>query len=416
MPRPDRPPARPALRGPADAPTTATPRRGRTRSPRRRDDPLLEFYVERLDDGEVSHLPRRRRRARATSSSCAARSAAGSSGTGRRRPSGSPAAPASCRWSRCCGTPGDLGREDLLRLAGVGPHPRPSCPTPTSSRRATGWCSPARRTAPAAGRPARRRGPAPLVEAAPRRRRVRVRVGGLRRDRQRLLVEPRRAARPPYAWSGSARPVRRQRLGSLGHGPLRDRRLAASRVRPLRRGAGDRRPRGRPTTSGDAPATSCSAPPGLPAAARRPGGFTGLPVPDYDPAWRFEVDGPRRRAARIELDTGTDGAVPFERLGIVRRPRRRHARRLAPRVVRRRAVRAGQGRARRASPAAPTAAAATSWTPSRAPTSARPADGPLVLDFNFAYNPSCAYDPAWACPLAQPGNTVGVEVPVGERG
>jgi len=39
----------------------------------------------------------------------------------------------------------------------------------------------------------------------------------------------------------------------------------------------------------------------------------------------------------------------------------------------------------------------------------------LVLDFNFAYNPSCAYDPMWACPLAQPGNTVAVEVPVGER-
>ena len=39
----------------------------------------------------------------------------------------------------------------------------------------------------------------------------------------------------------------------------------------------------------------------------------------------------------------------------------------------------------------------------------------LVLDFNFAYNPSCAYDPAWACPLAQPGNTTKVEIPVGER-
>jgi hypothetical protein len=39
----------------------------------------------------------------------------------------------------------------------------------------------------------------------------------------------------------------------------------------------------------------------------------------------------------------------------------------------------------------------------------------LVLDFNFAYNPSCAYDPEWACPLAQPGNTTKVEIPVGER-
>ena len=28
----------------------------------------------------------------------------------------------------------------------------------------------------------------------------------------------------------------------------------------------------------------------------------------------------------------------------------------------------------------------------------------LVLDFNFAYNPSCAYDPKWVCPLAPPPN------------
>ena len=42
------------------------------------------------------------------------------------------------------------------------------------------------------------------------------------------------------------------------------------------------------------------------------------------------------------------------------------------------------------------------------------ADGELVVDFNFAYQPSCAYDPAWACPLAPPGNVVDVELPVGE--
>ena len=42
------------------------------------------------------------------------------------------------------------------------------------------------------------------------------------------------------------------------------------------------------------------------------------------------------------------------------------------------------------------------------------APGALVLDLNFAYNPSCAYDPAWACPLAPPGNVLDVEVPVGE--
>ena len=42
------------------------------------------------------------------------------------------------------------------------------------------------------------------------------------------------------------------------------------------------------------------------------------------------------------------------------------------------------------------------------------ARGTMVLDFNFAYNPSCAYDPMWACPLAQPGNVLPVAVPVGE--
>jgi uncharacterized protein (DUF1684 family) len=38
----------------------------------------------------------------------------------------------------------------------------------------------------------------------------------------------------------------------------------------------------------------------------------------------------------------------------------------------------------------------------------------LVVDLNFAYNPSCAYDPAWACPLAPAGNVLDVEVVAGE--
>ena len=42
-------------------------------------------------------------------------------------------------------------------------------------------------------------------------------------------------------------------------------------------------------------------------------------------------------------------------------------------------------------------------------------DGRLVLDFNFAYNPSCAYDPRWACPLAPAANRLPVEVRAGER-
>ncbi|HEY3438449.1 MAG TPA: DUF1684 domain-containing protein, partial [Actinotalea sp.] len=39
----------------------------------------------------------------------------------------------------------------------------------------------------------------------------------------------------------------------------------------------------------------------------------------------------------------------------------------------------------------------------------------VVVDLNFAYQPSCAYDPAWACPLAGAGNTLRTRVPVGEQ-
>ncbi|HEX3499038.1 MAG TPA: DUF1684 domain-containing protein [Stellaceae bacterium] len=39
----------------------------------------------------------------------------------------------------------------------------------------------------------------------------------------------------------------------------------------------------------------------------------------------------------------------------------------------------------------------------------------VVLDFNFAYNPSCAYSDQWICPLAPPANTLPRSVAAGER-
>lgn len=41
--------------------------------------------------------------------------------------------------------------------------------------------------------------------------------------------------------------------------------------------------------------------------------------------------------------------------------------------------------------------------------------GRLVLDFNYAYNPSCAYNPRWHCPLAPPENWLEVPIRAGER-
>jgi len=41
--------------------------------------------------------------------------------------------------------------------------------------------------------------------------------------------------------------------------------------------------------------------------------------------------------------------------------------------------------------------------------------GRLILDFNYAYNPSCAYNPRWDCPLAPPENVLLVEIRAGEQ-
>src|SRR5262249_33675356 len=43
------------------------------------------------------------------------------------------------------------------------------------------------------------------------------------------------------------------------------------------------------------------------------------------------------------------------------------------------------------------------------------AGGEITLDFNYAYNPSCAYDERWACPLAPRENWLGPAIRAGER-
>jgi len=143
--------------------------------------------------------------------------------------------------------------------------------------------------------------------------------------------------------------------------------------------------------------------------------FSGLPVEPYDPAWRFEVQLTPAEARRMDVETGTDGVVPFDLLGIAEVPG------IGPLDVWRLASYGGgifvpvkdglhgrhggtYGGGRYLVDTIKGADLGEGADPES-----------LVLDFNFAYNPSCAYDPAWACPLAQPGNTTKVEIPVGER-
>ena len=38
-----------------------------------------------------------------------------------------------------------------------------------------------------------------------------------------------------------------------------------------------------------------------------------------------------------------------------------------------------------------------------------------MVDLNFAYHPSCTYDPRWSCPLAPEGNRLTAPVAAGEQ-
>lgn len=140
--------------------------------------------------------------------------------------------------------------------------------------------------------------------------------------------------------------------------------------------------------------------------------FSGLPVAPYDPALRFEVE---VDSAVDPLEwstaTATDGVVPFSRIGVAHLPGLGHldiwwlesygggvflpVRDTAPDTY-------GGGRY-----VLDTVKGADLGGQARA--------GLLVVDLNFAYNPSCAYSPDWTCPLAPVGNTLAVELPGGER-
>ena len=139
-------------------------------------------------------------------------------------------------------------------------------------------------------------------------------------------------------------------------------------------------------------------------------GFAGLPWWPYDPAWRLRSPpaGPSRRAADSPLRHGR-GLHPGE-------PRRRgHSRRVRSTLL-------DRGLRRRRVPAVPRRHERNRNfrrrpIPHRQDQGCRPRrrDGRLILDFNFAYNPSCSYTERWVCPLAPAANRLPVPITAGER-
>jgi hypothetical protein len=151
--------------------------------------------------------------------------------------------------------------------------------------------------------------------------------------------------------------------------------------------------------------------PQSPVPAGRRAGYPGAPVAAYDPALRFEVavdtDVP---PGRLEAVTGTDGIVRFDRIGRVHLP--------------------GGGDldvwwlaaygggvfvpVKDASAGTLTYGGGRYLLDTVKGADLGGGGGHLILDFNFAYNPSCAYNPAWACPLAPHGNTLTRPLVAGE--
>lgn len=139
--------------------------------------------------------------------------------------------------------------------------------------------------------------------------------------------------------------------------------------------------------------------------------FRGVPVAPYDPAMRFVVSVDADiEPAQIEVNTGTDGTVPFERAGVV------HLDGVGDLDVWWLASYGGGLFV----PIRDTRSDGVTYPGGRyVLDTVKGADlggagDCLVVDLNFAYNPSCAYDPAWACPLAPSGNIVPVPVTAGE--
>ena len=147
--------------------------------------------------------------------------------------------------------------------------------------------------------------------------------------------------------------------------------------------------------------------------------FAGLHYFPHDPAYRLEARFEPGEGSELLIDTGgDDGAVRYRRAG-----------RLAFRLL---------GEGCRLTVLSLVQYAGGLFVPFRDATSGRetygggrylfdtakdtdglvleitPGSRDVTIDFNYAYNASCAYSPRWACPLAPPENFLTVPVRAGE--
>jgi uncharacterized protein (DUF1684 family) len=151
----------------------------------------------------------------------------------------------------------------------------------------------------------------------------------------------------------------------------------------------------------------------------RPEAFRPLRFFPYDPAFRFSAVVEPASPGAFEVATTTDGVVPFSRIGRVRLANATHdLGRLD--VWWLESYGGGVFVPFRDATAASAGGHETYGAGRYLLDTVKGADlggtgDALVLDLNFAYNPSCAYDPAWVCPLPPAGNHLDGRVTAGEQ-
>jgi hypothetical protein len=137
--------------------------------------------------------------------------------------------------------------------------------------------------------------------------------------------------------------------------------------------------------------------------------FRGLPYRDYDPAFVFSAPVRPLPHERYDVDTSTGGVIPFVRFGAVDLP-----------IGTLEVLWLDEYSGGVFLPFRDATSGKTTYGGGRyLLDTAKGADlgstgDALVLDFNFAYHPSCVYDPKWVCPLAPLANRLAVAIEAGE--
>lgn len=154
--------------------------------------------------------------------------------------------------------------------------------------------------------------------------------------------------------------------------------------------------------------------PQSPIPARDRSAYHGPHLYDYDPAWRLTASVEPAESQRLELATSTGDVMAFRRFGRARLAQNGDELGLDLYWLE------GYGGGLFVPFADATSGHETYGAGRYVLDTVKGADlgmedGRVVLDFNFAYFPSCAYDPRWTCPLAPPANRLSVPVRAGER-